>query len=136
MYTAQIIDKTLVRGMLSVTVEFTDDVTHENIQEVFKTGQVQPAEWIDEQVAIKLKNLNSLEGVKDSIVVGKQFSSASVEEEVSPTTAAEEYKADLVHFEKMLRVIQRGMLSYDNADFLVLKEKLKTNFHMDYLEYF
>lgn len=138
MYKATIEDKKITNGMLSVTVKFGNEETGDSVKELFQTNQEQTSVWLEDHVARKLKDLNSLKDTETKIEVGTEVipKEETIEEKVLISKEKLEYKTDLEKFNKMVGITQQGLLSREDAGFLELKEKLKTNFSPDYLDLF
>ena len=132
MYKATILDKEFTKGMLSVTVKFNDEAIDENIVETFSTNQDQPAEWLEEQIDRKLNFLNKLKESVETIEVSAEFEAKS--KESSPDKEAQaEFIADVEKLRSMKRFVDLGVLESDNADYLALQAKIKSNFKTEYI---
>jgi len=132
MYKATILDKQFAKGMLSVTVKFNDEQIDENIVETFSTNQDQPAEWLEEQIDRKLNFLNKLKESVDAIEVSAEFQAKA--KEVSPDKEAQsEFITDVEKLRSMKRFIDLGVLESNDADYLALQAKIKSNFKTEYI---
>ncbi|MBP9715206.1 MAG: hypothetical protein KBD52_01830 [Candidatus Pacebacteria bacterium] len=137
MYKAQIKDKKITNGVLSIIVSFSDEDTKDTFTDTFQTNQDQPKEWLDEQISRKLKHLNSLQNIKENIEVGAEVVLKEKVEDIQATDKDKEsYKKDLQDFNKMVGAAQQGIMTRDNKDFLELKKKLADNFKTEYLDLF
>lgn len=135
MYKAKIKDKKIVKGMVSVSVEFSSD--NDSFVEVFQTNQSQSPNWIDEQVQRKLIHLNNLPTVYDSIEIDREVPLVNSEEVVLRNLdAKEQYQDDLRKFEKFVSAIAKGLTTVEHEEFVALKKKLVDNFKPEYLDLF
>lgn len=134
-YIATIQNKTISNGTLRVTVTFSNSELNDSFNFDFTTNQDQSETWLEEQIQNKLKHLNALPVVADTITVG-----TTITETTNPTaptnTAYEQYKANLKTFQQMVNAIQKGIITKDNPDFIALKAQLADDFNIAYIDLF
>lgn len=132
MYKATIKKSEIKNGLLSVDVKFDDGT--DVFTEKFETNQPQPQDWINQQVAKKIENINSLNTIKDSLPDGE----ISLPVDITPTKSLErmEFEADLKTFSSFVSAVQQGIADRESPEFVALKNKLKTNFKPEYLDLF
>ena len=138
MYRAKIEHSHIKEGLLRVTVLFYSDQAADFI-EIFETNQTQSDGWIEEHIQRKLAHINSLPDMLNDIEHGKEISMNELPAHlIIPEISAEksDYKKDLDIFHKMVQVAQERLLSRDDANFIALRDKLKANFKMEYLDLF
>lgn len=126
MYQAEIIDKRIVKGLLSVDVSFSNGA--DTVLETFQTNQSQPESWIGDQIDRKLKNLNSLSGLKDSIPIGAFQAS-----EPPAKSEAKIYQEKRDLYINYMNEARMGTIQYDRPIIVELKEWLTANFKDEYL---
>lgn len=132
MYSASIVDRAIVQGVLRVKVQYTNG--EDTFNDTIETSQTQDKDWAQRQIAQRLKHLNTLPDLHDSIELG-----TTITEDLPAAVAQtdrEKYVADYVIFNKMAAGMQLGIVSRDNADFLALKQKLADNFKPEYADIF
>ena len=137
MYTAKIIGKEIVRGMLRVQVEFKSD--HETFIEYFETNQAQPPTWITEQIRQKLAHINKIPEMHESITTPSEEMTLTDEEIATGAgqlTPRQEYAANLAKFEKYISAIAKRITKDDSESFMELRQKLVDDFKDEYIDLF
>lgn len=138
-YTAEIIKRNIVDGNLKVVVRYTDDSVDPAVSfnDSFTTSQKQDDDWAVQKIKRKLKELNSLKPMLNKINLETQIVDDSVEPDlpIAPGTKMA-YKKDLDDFQRMINAIAMGIIDKSNPDFLALKQKLKNNFSIEYIDLF
>lgn len=136
-YTCEITNKDLFDGVLVVQARFTSEDGTKIVQDSFSTRSGQDENWLTDSIARKVKELEELDTFVETIPLGEVVLPTKTEEVITPPSSAkEEYKADLEKFNKMVQVLRQGFISQDNAEFLTLQQKLKDTFKSEYLDLF
>lgn len=140
-YTAEIIKRGIVDGNLKVVVKYTDDSVDPvvSFNDSFITSQKQDDDWALKQIKKKLKELNTLKPMLNKIDLNVTITEDVVENPADPPTVPgtkAAYKKDLDDYQKMINAISRGVMEKTNPDFLALKQKLKDNFSIEYIDLF
>lgn len=126
MYQAEITGKAISRGVLSVEVSFSDG--SEAFTETFTTNQYQKESWIGEQIERRLKHLNSLFLVRDSIAIG-----TFQQGEPTTKTDIEIYQEKRAMYLNYRNEALIGLISYERPIVVELKEWLIANFKDEYI---
>ena len=134
-YIATILNKTITNGILKVTVTFNNSDINDSFNFDFTTNQDQPETWLEEQIQNKLKHLNALPVVLDTVEVGSTISE-TIDQSIPTNTAYEQYKENLKTFRQMVNAIQQGIITKDNPDFIALKAQLAADFNIAYIDLF
>lgn len=134
-YIATILNKTIKNGILKVTVTFSNNETNDSFNFDFSTTQNQSETWLNEQIQNKLQHLNSLQNVLNSIQIGSTISQTEIQS-TPVNTSYEDYKNNLKRFQQMVNAIQKGIITKDNPDFIALKDQLRSDFSIDYIDLF
>jgi len=134
-YIATILNKTITNGILKVTVTFNNSDINDSFNFDFTTNQDQPETWLEEQIQNKLKHLNALPVVLDTVEVGSTISE-TIDPSIPTNTAYEQYKENLKTFRQMVNAIQQGIITKDNPDFIALKAQLAADFNIAYIDLF
>lgn len=135
-YTAKIFSKIIERDQLKVVVEFTNSDDNSSFKDSFTTNQTQGSDWIDNAIKAKLKHLNGIKTLIEDIEINKVVTEEVVPQSAPPVGTKAAYKKDLDDLQKMINAISRGVMLKTNPDFLALKQKLKDNFSIDYIDLF
>lgn len=134
-YAAEVTNKTITSGLLQVQVCFRSEDGSDIVNDCFETRSVQDAKWLQNNIDRKCKELEGLSSFIDTITIGEVV--VVEETPVTPVlTAKEEYKSDLAKFNKLVGILRQGFIEQDNAEFVALQAKLKTNFSPDYIDLF
>lgn len=138
-YKARVQRKNFDNGTLSVTVLFTNGT--ENILEVFQTNRAQDDNWLDDHIQEYLERINSLPDFFQNLEIDRDVEHVPRQERLAatggnPTNPKEEYKQDLIKFEKYVSALAKGFTTKESEDFKALKTKLTANFKPDYLDLF
>lgn len=126
MYQAEIVGKTISKGVLSVDVSFSN--VDDTFTESFTTNQYQNGAWIGEQIERRLKHLNSLYLVKDSITIGT-FQTG----EPPIKSGIELYQEKRAMYLNYRNEALLGLISYERPIIIELKEWLVANFKDEYV---
>lgn len=129
MYNAEIIDKKIENGRLSVIVSFENE-KGEKFNDTFETTQYQDTSWIGEQIKRKLTHLNSLPTVLNGIEVG------AYNEVVPKKTDKEIYQEKAMLYTKYMNVARLGFIQSDRKIILDLRDWLRNNFKDEYIGLF
>ena len=135
-YTAKIFSKIIERDQLKVVVEFTNSDDNSSFKDSFTTNQTQDSDWIDNAIKAKLKHLNGIKTLIEGIEINKVVTEEVAPQSDPPVGTKVAYKKDLDDLQKMINAISRGVMLKTNPDFLALKQKLKDNFSIDYIDLF
>lgn len=136
MYKAEIKSKEIVDDRLRVIVRFYND--ERSFETIYEIVQKQANnDWPYTLIKKKLDELDHLSSYKEGIVEGEVArDTLASTEETKVDDKKEEYRQDLLKFEKYVSVITKGFTTEENAVFLALKDKLATNFKDEYLDLF
>lgn len=126
MYKADIVSTKINKGLLSVEVLFHND--KDTFTDIFETNQYQNDSWIGEQIERRLKHLNSLTLIKDSIVIGACQPSKSLEKSDRDT-----YYEKRTLYLNYMNEARMGTITYDRPVIIELREWLRNNFKDEYL---
>ncbi|MBP6522652.1 MAG: hypothetical protein KA251_06655 [Saprospiraceae bacterium] len=129
MYNAEIIDKKIENGRLSVTVLFENE-KGEKFNDTFETTQYQDSAWIGKQIKRKLSHINSLPNVSEKIEVGP------FNEIVIAKTDKEIYLEKSALYIKYMSVARMGLIQSDRKIILDLRDWLRGNFKDEYIHLF
>ncbi|MBK7801020.1 MAG: hypothetical protein IPJ53_18165 [Saprospiraceae bacterium] len=129
MYNAEIIDKKIENGRLSVTVLFENE-KGEKFNDTFETTQYQDTSWIGKQIKRKLSHINSLPNVSEKIEVGP------FNEIVIAKTDKEIYLEKSALYIKYMSVARMGLIQSDRKIILDLRDWLRGNFKDEYIHLF
>ncbi len=135
-YEAKIIEKYLDKGMLRVDVEYSLPETGIRFIDSINTSCAQDEQWIFTQIKNKIKDLDAILALKDSIVNDTIVTSEEAEEQSTELSAREQYKLDKENYEKMINAVSQGIIDKDNVALVALRQKLKDNFSIDYIDLF
>lgn len=135
-YTAKIFSKSIERDQLKVVVEFINSEDNTSFKDSFNTNQTQDIDWIDNAIKAKLKHLNGIKTLIQDIEINKVVTEEVVPETDPQAGTKSAYKKDLDDLQKMINAISRGVMEKTNPDFLALKQKLKDNFSIEYIDLF
>lgn len=128
MYKASITHKKIVQGKLIVEVNFAGD-NGDSFSDSFETTHEQNGFWIGEQIIRRLKDLNSLTGLTESINVG-EFIEPIVDLE------REEYKMKAQQYMAYMSIARNGFVNHDRPIIQELRIWLRENFKDNYLDLF
>lgn len=129
MYTAEIKNKALSNGRLSVNVLFEDE-NGNRLFETFETAHFQDISWIGEQIKNKLSHLNSLPNVFEKIEVGP------FNEIIPVKTEKDVYLEKAELYTKYMNIARLGFIKSDRKIILELREWLRDNFKDEYVDLF
>lgn len=129
MYNAEIIDKRLSNGRLSVDVSFENE-NGEKFTDTFETSQFQDTSWIGEQIKRKLTHLNSLLTVLNGIEVG------AYNEVIPKKTDKDIYQEKATLYTKYMNVARLGFIQSDRKAIVDLRDWLRQNFKDEYIDLF
>lgn len=126
MYNAEIISTTINKGILSVEVKFSNN--EDSFIDTIQTNQHQDSFWIGEQIERRLKHLNSLSQIKDSITLGTY--------QPSPVTKTEKqfYDEETIRYHNYMNKARLGVIGYDHPVIAKLLKWLRDNFKDEYLD--
>ena len=125
MYKADITNTSIKLGRLIVEVKFYND--SESFSEIFETSQGQKDTWIGEQIKQRLKHLNSLASLKDSIQLGV-FTDIQKEK-----TESELYYEKAALYLKYMDVARMGLIQSDRPIIGELRTWLRENFKDEFI---
>lgn len=134
-YLATILNKHIHEGMLKVQVAFTSTTSADHYIQEFVTNQYQSDSWLIDLIQDRLKHLNKLESLLDTIEVGAEFTEQSSTNTVNSSNY-QQYSESLMKFNKMVSAIHKGILTKNNPDFQSLKSELNANFSIEYIDLF
>ncbi len=129
MYKAEITNKSLSNGRLSVEVSFENE-NGDKFTDTFETSQFQDTSWIGEQIKRKLSHINSLTNVAEKIEAGP-FNEITV-----PKTEKEIYQEKAALYLKYMNVARLGFIQSDRKIITDLREWLRQNFKDEYVDLF
>lgn len=135
-YTAKIFSKSIERDQLKVVVEFTNTDDNTSFKDSFTTNQLQDVDWIDNAIKNKLKHLNGIKSLIQDIEINKVVTEDASQQPEPEVGTKSKYKKDLDDLQKMINAISRGIMLKTDPNFLALKQKLKDNFSVDYIDLF
>lgn len=131
-YTAEITNKDLIDGELILQLRYIgDDGTI--IQDSARTRDIQDEGWAKNLIARKIKSLETLPDFKDTITLGE----VDLTEEVPVVkikTSKEEYLEDYQNFSKLFHLYRQGIIEENNQKLVDLRQKLKDNLNLEYLD--
>lgn len=131
-YTAQIVNKTIVNGILTVQVEYRSEDGNDIFSNLYSTNGAQDESWLSDSVNKKLTELENIHTFADSIEIGKTPEiKPKVETELTPR---ELFKQKSDEFEKLISVLNKGYITSDNEEFVTLNQWLKDNWLPEYLD--
>jgi len=133
-YTAEITNKDLSEGLLVIQVRYVSEDNTSIVQDSYSTRSVQDANWLQDNIDRKLRELEELDLFVDTIELGVII--PGVKPDTVPNTAKEVYKQDLERFNKLVQILRQGFVESDNAEFVALQAKLKQDFSSDYIDLF
>lgn len=128
MYTATINSKTFKGGKLTVEVIYTNG--NENITDIHEATQSQESSWLKDLIDRKLKDLNSLSDINESIVIGKFNKKDIVESE------RDVYYKKATAYTRYMSIARNGFIKSDRPIILELREWLTSNFKDEYVDIF
>jgi len=126
MYKADIVSTKINRGVLSVEVLFHND--EDTFTDTIETNQYQNDSWIGEQIERRLKHLNSLLLIKDSITIGSYQKT-----EKEPKLEHEIYQEKTTLYLNYMNTARMGIITHDRPVIIELREWLRANFKDEYL---
>ena len=126
MYKADILSTKINKGLLSVEVSFYSD--EDTFNDTFETNQYQDESWIGDQIDRKLKHLNSLALIKDSITIGTYEPGKKV-----PESEKEMYREKTSLYLQYMNTARTGIINYDRPIIIELREWLRANFKDEYI---
>lgn len=127
MYNAEIISTTINKGILSVEVKFSND--DDSFTDTIQTNQYQDNSWLGEQIDRRLRHLNSLSQIKDSITLGTYQPSGPVSK-----TEKQFYDEETIRYLNYMNKARLGVIGYDHPVIAKLFKWLKDNFKDEYLD--
>ena len=133
-YTAEITNKDLNEGLLVIQVRYVSEDNTSIVQDSYSTRSVQDANWLQDNIDRKLRELEELDLFVETIELGVIV--PGVKPDTVPNTAKEVYKQDLERFNKLVQILRQGFVESDNAEFVALQTKLKQDFSSDYIDLF
>ena len=126
MYKASIVSTKISKGLLSVEVSF--DSEEDSFTDRFETNQYQENSWLEEQITRKLRHLNSLSLIKDSIGIGPFQPSES-----PPKSDRDVYFEKRTLYLNYMSEARTGSIKYDRPIIAELLAWLRANFKDEYL---
>lgn len=126
MYKAEITNKRLSNGRLSVDVSFENE-NGDKFTDTFETSQYQDTSCIGEQIKRKLSHINSLPKVAEKIETGP------FNEIIAPKTEKEIYQEKASMYMKYMNIARMGFIQSDRKIILELREWLRQNFKDEYV---
>lgn len=127
MYNAEIISTIISKGILSVEVLFSNN--KDSFTDIIQTNQYQNDSWIGEQIERRLKHLNSLSQIKDSIALGTYIPGKPVAK-----TEKDIYDEETIRYFNYMNKARLGVIGYDHPVIAKLFKWLKDNFKDEYLD--
>lgn len=131
-YTAEVLSKEIVNGLLKVEVRYTEGAV--TFVDRHETRQPQDLVWLNDLIKARLDALNGLATFAGTIPLGAFVPTTVVLPD--PTDPREIYKAKLEKFEKLVAAIRKGLIAEDETNFAALKLWLKNNFQQSYWDLF
>ena len=128
MYIANINSKTFKNGKLTVEVTYSNG--NENITESHEVTQSQDINWLNDIINRKLKDLNSLSDINDSIVIGQFNKEAKIKSD------RDLYYEKASQYMKYMDIARIGFIQHDRPIIIKLKEWLADNFKEEYVNLF
>lgn len=138
-YTAEITNKDISDGLLTVQVRFTSEDRKVIVQDAFSTRSAQEENWLTNMVIRKARELEELDALLESIETGDvpiPHTAASTTAKPSANTAKDAYKADLETLNAYANAMRKGATDEKNVDFVALQKRLAKNFKKEYLDLF
>ena len=128
MWTVTILSAEIVRGMLRINFEFTNNGN--TFTEYYDTRAGQPLSWLNRLIYQRIQDLNTLQDLIPVIPIGPyEPTPPNVPE---PDEAMETYRDKLALYYRMERMIAVGVIDSDNAIYVATKQWLRDNFINDY----
>lgn len=127
MYKADILSTKINKGLLSVEVSFYND--EDTFKDTFETNQYQSEFWIGEQIERRLKHLNSLSLVKDSVIIGTYQPKKN-----GPKLEKEIYQEKTTQYLNYMNIARTGIINHDRPNIIELREWLRANFKDEYVD--
>lgn len=128
MYTAIINKKKFSGGKLTVEVIYTNG--NENIIDTHEANQSQELSWLENIISRKLKDLNSLSDINDSIVIGPFSKWEQIESE------KDIYYKKAIAYTRYMAIARNGFIKSDRPIIIELREWLINNFKDEYVDLF
>ena len=128
MWTVTILSAEIVRGMLRINFEFTNNGN--TFTEFYDTRAGQPLSWLNRLIYQRIQDLNILENLIPVIPIGPYTPNPPVVD--PPDEAMETYRDKLALYYRMERILAAGVIDADNAIYLNTKQWLRDNFINDY----
>ena len=128
MWTAKILSKKLVSGLLRIRFQFTNGT--ETFEECYDTHVPQGSGWLNDLIYERLGQLNNIDDMLPTIPVGDYVPTAHVYDPVD--TPRELYQVKLALYYRMVEMISVGVIMASNTDYVALKLWLKNNFIANY----
>lgn len=131
-YTAEITEKNIFDGELVLQLRYIgDDGTI--VQDSARTRNTEDEDWIKTIIARKIESLEKLPDFVDTITLGEVV--ITKEEPVAKVkTSKEEYLEDYQNFSKLFHLYRQGIIEEDNKKLTDLRQKLKDNLNLEYLD--
>ncbi len=126
MYQAKILNTSIVKGVLRVEVQFQSN--EDVFTDIIETNQYQNESWIGEQIERRLKHLNSLALVKDSITIGSYKPGQPVDK-----SEKDLYDEKTVLYLNYMNTARMGIINHDRPVIKELREWLRANFKDEFL---
>lgn len=133
MYNAKILDVHFFQGVITVLVEFSNNI--DSFRDTYSTSQAQPDTWIHDHITKRLKDINSLPALLSTITVGQTIDGLPAPQENAPSPR-QQYRSDLARFNRFVSALAMGFTTQQNDEFIALKKKLTDNFLPEYLDLF
>lgn len=128
MYIATINNKTFKSGKLTIEVTYSNG--NENITEPHEVTQSQDVNWLNDIINRKLKDLNSLSDINDSIIIGEFNNKVQVKSD------KDLYYEKASQYMKYMEIARMGIILHDRPIIVELKDWLILNFKDDYINLF
>lgn len=131
-YTAEITNKDVIDGELVLQIRYIgDDGTI--IQDSARTRDTQDENWAKTLIARKIKSLEELPSFIDSISLG-EVTLLEEDKVVKTKTPKEEYLEDYNNFSRLFSLYRQGIIEENDKKLIDLRQKLKDNLNLEYLD--
>lgn len=136
-YTAEITNKDIIEGLLTLQLRYTSEDRSIIIQDSISTRSPQNDQWLKNEIKRKITELEGLDEFIQTIEIGdfslEQTNTKSIK---TIDIDKEQYQNDLNEFNTLVGIISKEIITSNHEYFVSLHEKLKTNFKIEYIDLF
>lgn len=132
-YTAEITDKRVYNGALTVSIRYKSGEIE--INETATIREAQPTGWVKGLVARRIKELNALDDFNANITLAP-VAIDDVIKEPPVNTARDEYALKLADLKRYVSAQRLGIVTAQHGEFVALRKWLSDNFQAAYIDLF